>query len=86
MKQKKVPLRMCIGCAEQKEKKELVRVVKNKDGEIFIDKTGKSDGRGAYICPKEDCFNLAKKRRKLERSFKCKIDEEVYDKLKLEME
>ena len=53
---KKIPLRTCMGCNEKKPKKELVRVVKNKDGEIFIDRTGKADGRGAYICDSIECL------------------------------
>ena len=57
MKVKKVPLRMCTGCSEMKPKKELIRVVKNKEGEVSIDLTGKKAGRGAYICKDIECFN-----------------------------
>ena len=53
---KKTPMRKCIGCQESKAKKDLVRVVKPKDGDIFIDPTGKSNGRGAYICRSLSCL------------------------------
>ena len=79
MTQKKIPMRQCIGCGEMKPKRELIRVVKPKEGEISLDKTGKLAGRGAYICPKTECLVLARKNRRLERSFSCKIDPEVYE-------
>lgn len=78
MKQKKVPLRMCVGCQELKPKKELLRIVKNKEDKIFIDPTGKQNGRGAYICAKASCLEKARKTRRLERTFETKIDEELY--------
>ncbi|MBR4439097.1 MAG: YlxR family protein, partial [Clostridia bacterium] len=55
MKEKKIPLRKCIGCGESKPKKELLRVVSPKDGEVRLDLTGKADGRGAYICADAGC-------------------------------
>ena len=61
MKQKKLPLRKCTGCGEQKPKKELVRVVKTPDGEILLDLTGKASGRGAYICNNAECLKKARK-------------------------
>lgn len=83
---KKIPLRMCSGCGEMKGKKELVRVVKNKEGEISLDLTGKKAGRGAYVCPSLDCLKKARKTRKIERSFSCKIPEELYDQMEAEMQ
>ena len=85
MKTKKIPLRMCLGCNEMKPKRELIRVVKNKDGELFVDLTGKLNGRGAYICKNRDCFSKARKARRLERKLECQIPEEVYDKLEGEL-
>ncbi len=79
MAEKKIPLRKCIGCGEMKPKKELIRVVKNSDGEISIDLTGKKAGRGAYICHSKDCLLKAKKQKRLERSFECEIHESVYE-------
>ena len=58
-KPKKVPLRKCVGCSESKPKKELIRIVKNKEQEVFIDETGKANGRGAYVCKDIKCFNKA---------------------------
>ena len=78
MKERKIPLRMCTGCAEHKPKRELVRVVKSPEGEISLDLTGKKPGRGAYICPNADCLNKAKKAKRLEHAFSCQIPEAVY--------
>ena len=55
---KKIPQRTCIGCNSKKDKKDLIRVVKNKDGQISIDLTGKKDGRGIYLCKSEECLEL----------------------------
>ena len=83
---KKVPQRQCIGCGEMKEKRELIRVLKDTEGNISIDATGRKNGRGAYICPCLECFEKAVKNRGLERSFKMAIPAEVYESLKKEME
>ncbi|MCD7723639.1 MAG: YlxR family protein [Clostridiales bacterium] len=78
MKAKKEIKRMCIGCREMFDKRDLVRVVKSPDGEISIDLTGKKNGRGAYICKNPGCLQKAKKKGALERAFSQKIDESVY--------
>ncbi len=78
MQEKRVPLRKCIGCGEMTGKKGALRIVRNKEGEISIDLTSKKPGRGAYICRDLACLDAAKKSRKLERSFKCAVDEEIY--------
>ncbi len=70
---------MCMGCNEKKDKRELIRIVLNKQGEIFIDKTEKMAGRGAYICDNICCLEKAIKSKKLEKSFDKKIDEQVYN-------
>ena len=74
-------MRTCIGCREQKQKRDLIRVVKNKDGEISIDKTGKANGRGAYLCNDKNCLEKAIKSKSLNRAFTTEISEEVYEKL-----
>lgn len=79
---KKIPQRTCLGCSESKPKKELIRIVKQSDGKIFIDKTGKADGRGAYICNSVECLEKAIKSKRLERSFETKIDNEIYESLR----
>lgn len=82
---KKVPLRTCTGCNEKKVKKELIRIVKNKEGKISIDKTGKAEGRGAYICDSKQCLEKVIKSKRLERAFECKISDEIYEELRGEM-
>ena len=79
MKQKKIPMRMCLGCNEMKNKKELLRVVKSPEGEISLDFTGKKNGRGAYICKDTECFRKARKARRFEKTFSCKIEENIYE-------
>lgn len=85
MKTKKIPMRMCLGCNEMKPKKELVRVVKTKEGEISLDLTGKKSGRGAYICKSAECLSKARKARRLEKSFSCKIEDEIYESMEAEL-
>lgn len=85
MKVKKQPLRMCSGCQERKTKKEMVRIVRDPEGNILLDTTGKKSGRGAYICPKSQCLEKARKARRLERSLSCQIPAEVYTMLEEEM-
>ncbi len=85
MKTKKIPMRMCLGCGEMRPKRELIRVVKSKEGEISLDLTGKKSGRGAYICKSVECFEKARKARKFERSFSCMISEDIYDSMEGEL-
>jgi predicted RNA-binding protein YlxR (DUF448 family) len=79
---KKIPQRMCVGCQEMKNKKALIRVVKTPDDLVLIDVTGKKAGRGAYICPKDQCLQQAIKSKGLEKSLKAKISPELYLALK----
>ncbi len=74
-------LRMCMVCRERKEKDELIRVVKKSSGEIALDKCGKADGRGAYVCKSAKCVNEVERRRCLERTFSCKIEKSVYEEI-----
>ena len=96
MQQKRIPMRMCTGCSEMKPKKELVRVVMAPQktdeagnvlsaGEISLDLTGKKPGRGAYVCRRLECLQAARKARRLERAFSCKIPDEIYEKMEEEM-
>lgn len=85
MQTKKVPMRKCTGCGEQKPKRELIRVVLNKEGEISLDATGKKPGRGAYLCPNSECLKKARKSRGLERGLSTRIDPEIYEKLEQEI-
>ena len=76
--QKKIPERRCTGCGISKPKRELTRIVRDPEGNISIDITGKKSGRGAYICNSEGCLAKAKKTKRLERSLNCTIGEEIY--------
>ena len=83
MIKKKMPLRMCLGCREMKEKRELVRMVKSPDCIIHIDDVkGKSPGRGAYICSNSACIDKVIKTKAFERAFGQKIESGIYDLLK----
>lgn len=86
MKQKKIPMRMCLGCSEMKPKKELIRVVKSPEGEISLDFKGKKPGRGAYICHSRECLEKARKARRFEKAFSCKIEEGVFEVMADELE
>lgn len=81
MKVKKIPLRMCIACHEMKPKKEMLRIVKPKEGDVFIDYSGKAAGRGAYICNNPDCVKKLKKGKLLNKTFSAQIPAEVYDRI-----
>ena len=84
-KVKKVPQRKCIACQDRDNKKELIRIVKNKEGQIFLDKTGKANGRGAYICNCSECLKKAIKSKALSRAFKVEVPDEVYESLMKEI-
>lgn len=79
MKPKKIPMRMCLGCNEMKPKKDLIRAVKSPEGGISLDFTGKKSGRGAYICRSTECFSKARKARRFEKAFSCRIDDSIYE-------
>ena len=86
MQMRKVPMRMCTGCGQMKPKRELVRVVKSQDGEIALDLTGTKAGRGAYVCRDIECLQKARKARRLEKAFSCRIPDEVYDRMEEELQ
>jgi len=77
---------MCVVCRGQSDKKTLMRIVKNKDGQIFVDKTGKANGRGAYVCKNKECFDKLCKTKALNRAFKCEVPAEVYQMIGEEIE
>ena len=79
---KKIVQRMRMGCNEKKDKRDLIRIVLNKNGNITIDKTGKLEGRGAYICDNIDCLEKVIKTKRLEKVFNIKIQDEIYNKLR----
>ena len=81
---RKIPMRKCLGCMESKQKKELIRIVKDSEGNISLDKTGKKNGRGAYFCNSMDCLEKLIKSKRLDKEFEMSISKEVYDKIKEE--
>lgn len=85
MAERKIPLRKCIGCGEMKDKRTLVRIVRNKEGEISVDLVGKKPGRGAYICKSIDCLEKAEKAKRLERAFSTRIEPAIYDTMRREL-
>lgn len=86
MKTRKIPMRMCTGCRERKAKQELIRVVRTPEGLVTIDKTGRKNGRGAYICKDNiTCLEKAVKTKMLERSLETAIEPDVYERLREEL-
>ncbi len=83
MMEKKVPMRTCIACKTVKPKKELYRIVKGEDG-ISLDKTGRKNGRGAYVCNDINCIKKLRKGKLLSRAFSCEVKDETYDAIEKE--
>lgn len=77
-----VPTRMCSSCMTRRPKAELLRVVRGKDGKVFLDASQKADGRGAYVCRNTDCINAAEKKNKFARTLKTQVPHEIYEELK----
>lgn len=86
MVQRKIPMRKCVACQENKPKKELIRIVRTPEGEVTVDLTGKKSGRGAYICNDPACFDKAKKKKVLSNHLSVPISDEIYDELKKSLE
>lgn len=82
---KKQPLRLCKGCGEMKPKRELVRVVKSPEGELSLDPSGKKPGRGVYVCRNPECLKKARKARRFEKDFACRIPDELYEVMEHEL-
>lgn len=85
MRKRRVPLRQCVGCQEQKEKKSLVRVVRTPEHDIVFDPTGKKSGRGAYICRDVSCLEKARKKKAFNRAFKLNVPDDIYEHLEQEL-
>lgn len=78
MKNKNIPIRMCAVCRERHPKHELIRIVKNKNGEIFVDDSFKGEGRGMYICKSDACIAKMNKTKTINRVFKTNVSDEIY--------
>ena len=85
VKPRKIPMRMCVGCHEMKPKKEMLRVVKPQDGDAHIDFTGRSQGRGAYVCPDAVCLKKAMRSKALDRALETTIAPEVFESLEAQI-
>ena len=79
---KKIPLRKCVVTNERLPKQELIRVVKNNEGKVFVDLTGKANGRGAYLKRSNEAIDIAIKKNCLGRALECTIEQEIYDELR----
>ena len=84
-KVRKIPMRQCLGCNEHKPKVELLRVVRDPEGNISLDFTGKKSGRGAYICKDVKCLKKARKSRRIDKNLECEISDAVYDAMEEEL-
>lgn len=82
---KKIPMRRCLGCNEHKPKNELLRVVRDPEGEVSLDFTGKKSGRGAYICKSVKCLRRAAKAKRIDKSLECSVPEDVYERMEKEL-
>ena len=85
MQNTRVPLRTCVACRENKDKRELLRIVRTPEGEVLADETGRLNGRGAYVCNKKECFEKLKKTRILDKTFDMHVPEEFYEKTSEEL-
>ena len=85
LKKRKIPQRQCLGCNQHKPKLELLRVVRDPEGNVSLDFTGKSSGRGAYICKSLKCLQKARKSQRIEKNLECAIPDEVYDRMEREL-
>jgi uncharacterized protein len=81
MGSKKIPLRKCVATGEMKPKKDMIRIVRSKEGEVSVDPTGKKSGRGAYLSRDKEVILQAKKKNTLPNQLQAKIDDSVYDEL-----
>ena len=84
-KVKKIPMRRCLGCNEHKPKNELLRVVRDPEGAVSLDFTGKKSGRGAYICKSVKCLRRAAKSKRIDKSLECSVPDEVYERMEKEL-
>ncbi len=86
MTAKKIPMRQCLGCREMKPKQQLIRVVRSPEGVLSVDRKGRQNGRGAYLCPDAACLRKAVKSRALERALEVPVPQEIYEALEEQME
>lgn len=86
MKKKRIPLRKCIACGENKPKHDLLRVVRDNESNVSIDVTGRANGRGAYICTNIECLDLVQKSKKLSKALESEVSNDIYENLRIVIE
>lgn len=86
MKPKKIPMRMCVGCREMKEKRALIRIVRTPEGAVELDPAGKRSGRGAYVCRQAECLRRAIRQKQLERQLEVTLTDDIVNVLTAEMD
>ena len=79
MQNKRIPLRTCVSCRENKDKRDLLRIVKTPEGEILADESGRMNGRGAYVCRNRECFEKLMKNHALDRAFKMQVPNSFFE-------
>jgi len=84
-KVRKIPQRMCVGCREMKNKRDLLRVVRTPEGSIEVDTTGKKSGRGAYLCPDPECLTQAVKGKRLQKALEHEISNDILDIIRVQL-
>jgi predicted RNA-binding protein YlxR (DUF448 family) len=83
---RKPPLRTCIGCGLNADKRELLRVVRSSEGDVTVDPSGKANGRGAYLCRSAECFDAAARRRRMDAALRVSLKEDDLDRLRREFD
>lgn len=86
MRTRKMPTRSCIGCGLSGDKNSLIRLVRATDGHVEVDPTGKVSGRGAYVCPRVECFDAAVMRKRLDGALRVHLHDDDLDRLKRDLE
>ena len=81
MKERKIPMRTCVVTKEKLPKRELIRIVRNKDGEVFVDETGKQNGKGVYLKLVREVVEEARNKKLLSRYLECEVKDEIYEEL-----
>ncbi len=84
-KEKKIPMRKCVGCGEMKPRKDLIRVIRTPEGKVLTDLTGRANGRGAYLCRSSTCFEKAVRAKSLQRSLEVPVDQDTLTMLQKEI-
>jgi predicted RNA-binding protein YlxR (DUF448 family) len=86
MKVRKKPVRTCLGCGQEADKRELVRVVRSPEGDVSLDETGKANGRGAYVHPRLECFEAAARKRRFDHALRVNLKEEDVERIRRDLE